>query len=237
MSNQVDTNIDIDKETDRPFFIIFSNRTLNNISELITKYQENCANENENLDNFSLIVPDKFNGNATNRTIVVMDELLFDALKKDEHSIDNFNIQRLQYRKHFYPNKTKNEVYNLYINLPKNLTLSECQVHLMERMTCLRTIGLWDKMNYTIVYPKMNRLEDKHAGFAYIYFKEIKEEKQNDVALTRIFINNTKWPGTTQDVSCMWVRKNLNTEKGLPSQTTDTIKTGTVWDEKGGNHK
>ena len=226
----------IDTETNCPFFIIFSDRTLSNISELVNEYHKKCAVENEHLHDFSLTVPEKFNGNPTNRTIVVMDELVFEALKGEESNIDNFNIHRLQYKKHFYPHSDKNETYNLFVNLPKNLTLSQCQSHLIERMTSLRKLGLWSKDDYKIVFPKMNRTEDKHSGSAYIYFNEIKEDKHHHVILTRIFINNTKWPGTTHDVHCMWVRKKLDID-GNPIQKTDVIKTGTVWDEKNGNHK
>lgn len=230
MSEQTNT------ETDRPFYIIFSNRTLSNISELINDYYEKCKPEYEDLRNFCLIVPDKFNGNITNRTIVVIDERIFDALKNNEHDLDNFNIQKLQYRKHFYPNAEKKDTYNLHVKLPKNLSLNACQTHLMERMTCLRTFQIWNKSDYTIYYPNMNRDQNKHEGSAYIYFNNIKEEKHNDVVLTRIFINNTKWPETALDVACMWARTKEDREKNS-TQVTSVVKTGTVWDEKNGNHK
>ena len=259
MSDTNDTGNTVDTtatETKRPFFIIFSIRTLENLSNLINKYydiaKEERDEELDDLDDFSLLVPDKFKGEQTERTIAVLDEEVFKLLKDDEKSLDNFKIERLQLRKHFYPNQRHNETHNFYINLPKNLSLTQCQTHLIERMSSLRKLKLWEKNDYKLVFPEMNRDQDKHSGIAHIYFNKIAENNLEDNVLSKIYINYTKWPGTTLEVHCYWFRpkdgskssENLNVGKndvnnrGSPriADKMPEVKLHNVWEEKKGNH-
>ena len=252
----------MDLETTRPFFIIFSNRTLENLTNLINKYYDKYIDFNgeSNLIRLSLLTPDKFKGEATDRTITVMDEKIFQSLKEDEVDLDNFQIERFQIRQHFHPNKSRGDSTNFYLPLPKNLSLTTCQTHILERMESLRTIGLWKKNDYSIKFPSINRLEDKNMEGAYIYFNKLtNQDSINDVILSRIYINNTKWPETNQEVHCFWARKKTDSVKTTStvevttskvvksttvessSDTTSTSEKNTdnknVWIEKQGKHK
>ena len=239
-------------ETTRPFFIVFSTRTLENLSSLINSYYKEF--EGGDVHEFSLLVPDKFKGEQTNRTVVVLDEAVFKLMKNDEKHLDNFQIQRLQLKKHFYPNEERAETPNFYIKLPKNLSLTKCQSHLLERMTSLRKLGLWEKNDYHVKFPNMDRLQDKHSGTAYIYFKDTKLAEDgtiDDVVLSRIYINNTKWPETSQEVHCFWARKHKEVPTATESETDPgsapstpsiserlpEVKIKSIWDEKNGKHK
>ena len=196
----------MDVETSRQFYIVFSSRTLESIGNLIESYYEKVIDKDPNvkLKDFCLMVPDKFRQQATMRTIVVIDEKVFTLLKEDESDIDAFKIEKLQLKKHFYPNTEHHETANLYIILPQFLDLTACQDHLIERMTALRNYGVWTKSDYTIHVPKIDRIGSSHNGVAFIYFNKLQESRLDDIILTRLFINNTKWPKTNHEVHCYW---------------------------------
>lgn len=226
-------------ETERPFFIVFSKRTPENITTVINEYYDEVLKTHDVPCDFNLIVPDKFMGEVTERTVVVIDPLVYEALKRDEESIDNFRIQRFQLRKHFYPNKQNGDTHNFYIKVPKNLSLTKCQGHLMERMTALLRMGIWTKDDYKIHFNDMDRMADKHSGTAYIYFNHLPDNKLEDVVLSRVFINNTKWPETGQEVRCIWARK--KTESPAVEKKEDGFKivgnkSNNVWEDKKGKH-
>lgn len=218
----------------RPFYIIFSSRTLENLGTLIEDYYSKI--DAKDLKDFCLLVPDKFKNQPTLRTIVVLDERVYELLKEKENEIDEFKIEKLQLKKHFYPNQDKAETKNFYIPLPMNLPLSACQQHLIERMTSLREYGIWNKKDYNIYIPKMDRIKDTHKGTAYIYFNEVPEDRLDDIVLSRLFINNTKWPGKNQEVHCFWTR-NMSPKTGDKQETkTDNKESSNVWDQKKGKH-
>lgn len=256
------------EETNYPFYMIFSSRTPENLTDLINDYyskNDNShaargADKKENdLQQFHLCVPDKFKGQSTSRTIISIDPAIFEALKTDEEFLSNFKIEKFQMRPHFYPNEKYAENYNFYIRLPKNLTLTKCQNHLIERMSSLSKLGMFTKNDYVIRYPNMNRIQDKHNGHAYIYFNNLKPENRDRVALSRVFINNTKWIETNQEVHCHWVRNKSQTDKIQDEKGNDVIevitskkekdldievvktdkveKVSNVWEEKNGKHK
>lgn len=196
----------MDVETSRQFYIIFSSRTLESIGNLIQSYYEKVCSDDPDikLKEFCLMVPDKFRQDETMRTIVVIDEKVFSLLKRCESDIDAFKIEKLQLKKHFFPNKDHHETANLYIILPKFLSLTLCQDHLMERMTALRNYGIWNKTDYTIHVPNIDRGSATHNGVAFIYFNKLQETRLDDIILTRLFINNTKWPNSNHSVHCYW---------------------------------
>ena len=207
--------VPVEEETNRPFYIIFSNRALENIGDLIESYYERYQSEypEEVLKKFCLLVPDKFNHEITTRSIVVIDDKIFQFLKESEDNIDDFKIVRLKQKLHFYPNVNRGELPSLYIMLDKNVSLSDCQKHLYERMSCLREYGIWTLKDYHIDIPGSNRSSNTHKGTACIYFNKLEETRLNDIALTRLFINNTKWIETNQEVHCHWVRNKSQTDK------------------------
>lgn len=196
------------QETNRQFYVIFSSRTEKSLTELITSYYEKVQKENVGLKlkKFSLLVPDKFKGRPTNRTFAVIDENIFESLKEEEEDIDAFKIEKLQMRPHFYPKPDENETADLFIMLPQFITLTDCQQYIMDRMRDIREYKIWNKSDYAIHIPQANRIEDKHAGKALIYFKGLQESRLHDIILTRLFINDTKWPGHNHEVRCFWRR-------------------------------
>lgn len=198
----------ITTETNRPFYMVFSSRALESIADLIEEYYEKVQEAHPKLvlKKFCLSVPDKFKNQQTTRTILVIDERVFELLKKSENDIDEFKIEKLQLKKHFYPNKEHFEVPGFYIPLPKNILLSVCQNHIMERMSTLREYGFWNKTDYTIKFPNIDRSGNKHDGKAFVYFNGFEQSRLEDIVLTRLFINNTKWPETNQEVHCYWRR-------------------------------
>lgn len=204
-------------ETQRQFFVIFSSRALDSIDDLIRTFYDKVreSHPKANLKEFCLSVPDKFKNQQTKRTFVVIDELVAEALKKAEDEIDEFTIQKLQMKKHFYPNTDRSEVPAFYIALPKNLSLSVCQTHLIDRMTALRSYGIWNKNDYNIYIPQSDRVGNKHSGTAFIYFNGFEESRLDDIVLSRLFVNNTKWQGTNLEVHCHW----RQTKEGLAKRS------------------
>lgn len=217
-------------ETHRQFYIVFSSRALDSIESLIESYYDKIRDGSSRVElkEFSLLVPDKFKNQQTTRTFVVIDERVFDLLKKSENEIDEFKIEKLQMKKHFYPHEERFELPSLYISLPKNLSLSVVQDHMIERMSTLRSYGIWNKSDYTIYIPKIDRAGNNHSGIAFIYFNGFEEIRLDDIVLSRLFINNTKWPGTNQEVHCFWKR----TKEALNHNKDDTESEYTLEGEK-----
>ena len=251
----------MDIETTRPFYVVFSSRSMENISTLISDYElevKESFGPDLELYKFSLLVPDKFHKQQTMRTFVVVDPNVFDSLKSDEKNIPNFRIEKLQMKKHFYPNKDYSELPNLYISLPSFLSLTQCQTHLIERMASLMKLGMWDKSDYTINFPRIDRIGDSHKNVAFILFKD--PQRLDDIMLTKLFINNTKWPDTNHEVHCFWSKtkegreaeakrrqeyqtKEKESNKGKPESKSDGKSddkqegsTKNVWVEKKGKH-
>jgi hypothetical protein len=225
--------------------MIFSSRSLDNIGELIESYYEKVRNDNPELElgEFCLSVPDKFDNHQTRRTIVTIDDNVYQLLKEFEHDLDEFQISKLKMKKHFYPNTERHEVPSLYISLPKNISLTACQNHLIERMTSLRGYGIWKKENYKIHIPRSDRLKDTHNGVAFIYFNQLEETRLDDIVLSRLFINNTKWPESNLEVHCYWSKTKEFFDKQKQKEAEGTSKTeskpaedASVWDLKKGKH-
>ena len=199
---------DGNKVTDRNFYIVMSSRGIPSIESIIRSAYEKV--EESNLKPFCHISPygnRNYNPITEKRvqnfmTLVVCDSKVYDHLKEDEHNIDEFKINKLIIKSGLHPNVTRSESSNLYIRCPLNLTLSSCQNHLMQRMSFLRTYGLWDKNEYRIIFPKMDRFKDKHNGHAKLFFNC--ENKIEDIILTKLFIYGTKWPDTNLNVNCSW---------------------------------
>ncbi|HLX54949.1 MAG TPA: hypothetical protein VKR58_13470, partial [Aquella sp.] len=74
----------------------------------------------------------------------------------------------------------------------------------------------------TLTFPKKDREGNKHNGIAFIYFNNLIETRLDDIVLTRLFINYTKWPDTNQEVHCYW-RKPHNALGKFPSVPTYTL--------------
>ena len=237
----------IEPIADYPFYMIFSSRTIDDLSALIKEHYDKVSKEtNEKLKPSALIVPDKFKNQPTFRTIVVIDEKVYESLKEDESNIEEFKIDNLRMKKHFYPKAMKNETYNFYLSLPQNLTLEACQKHLMERLNALRTYKIWDsKDDYKINIHSMDRLKNTHGGKAYIHFTA-NDDNLDKIVLTRLFINDTKWPGTNLDVNCYWARKRTEESKDANNKQTDSVTTKVIngnskvnpniWEEKKNKH-
>lgn len=243
------------EETNRPFYMVFSSRTDENLKQLINRYYESYSSRiDDQLNEFSLMVPDKYQGKPTLRTIIVIDEKIYALLKNDEDDIDSFKIVKLQLKPHFYPKAAENEIADLFIPLPKFIRLTVCQDHILNRMSAIRKYGIWNKNDYTISFPRANRAEDKHNGTAFIYFKDLKQSRLNDIVLTRLFIHNTKWPETNHDVTCFW-RRDKKTSEGESDEKTESVyeeplaekseeitivkvpPTGNPWMDKKGKHQ
>lgn len=225
-------------DTHRQFYIIFSSRALDSLETVIENYYTKVSNEypKVTLKQLALLVPDKFKSLQTIRTITVIDERVFDFLKKAENEIDEFKIEKLQMKKHFYPNKERSDLPSLYIKLPKNLSLTVVQDHLIERMSTLRSYGIWNKNDYNIYFPQIDRAGNNHGGKAYIYFNGFEEVRLDDIVLTRIFINNTKWPKTNLEVHCHWRRPREALSRGKSDNneseyTTEVDKSEKVEDK------
>ena len=235
----------MDPETQRPFYMIFSSRSLENITDLIENFYSKVrhVDPDSDLNEFRLAVPDKFNNQQTMRTIVVIDPKVFELLKESEDDLDEFKIEKLKMKKHFYPNVSRKEEPNLYISLPKTVTLTICQSHLIERMTSLRDYGIWTKTDYKIHIPKLDRLKDTHNGVAFIYFNKLGETRLDDIVLSRLFVNNTKWPDTNLEVHCYWSKTKESFEQAAAERAAaastkiDTTDDKNVWILKGGKHK
>jgi len=195
----------MDIETNRQFYVVFSSRSMDSIHSLITEHEDYLNEDQEkerSIEKCSLLVPDKFHNQQTMRSICVIDPLVFDELKNSEDNIPDFKIEKLQMKKHFYPNEKFGELPNLYLILPTFLDLTAVQHHLIERMSSLMRLGIWNKNDYSIHLPNIDRVGNRHNGSAHILFKD--NTRRDDIMLTKLFINNTKWPGTNHEVRCYW---------------------------------
>lgn len=230
-------------QTDRPFFIVFSTRTPDNIAALIQEYYDRAFDESDNsMVKHSLNVVEKYKGKQTSRTLVVIDKKVYDLLKVDEDELQDFKIHRLEMRPHYFPRKSNNDTNNLFVRVPHNLDLSTCQRYLLDRMDEFKNVFGF-KIKYSIVFPGYDRQFNKHGGKAYINFEveDPSDEVLADIALCRLFINNTLWTDSGQEVHCMWAQTGNHVKKEDSGDTKTTkvepVKTGKpAWDGRNGKH-
>ena len=68
----------------------------------------------------------------------------------------------------------------------------------------------------------LDRMNDKHNGIAFIYFNGLEESRLDDIVLTRLFINNTKWPDTNMEVRCYWSRTKESMQKNAAEKQSNS---------------
>ncbi len=200
-----------------PFYVINSDESIRTIHENIQAEYDKFPNQDE-LKEIVLVRCMWLKGKETNYTLCVFDENVYEQIL-DSNSMD---IEKC--RVSMYNKPSESQTRNLFVSLPRELSLSDCMKILDNLMSDLILYEVWKKRDFNIVYPGRSRSDDMHTGKAHIYF-ENKDESIEKIALTRMFIGGREWENTTRKIECNWKRRNIRRKDGpnIPRGRTTNI--------------
>ena len=154
--------------------IIFSNWALHKVYDFLTDYL-NARKEEIAMGKVERY-KDKNTGKMkdSNRTIILMKQSLFDraieaGLDMAQPNLD-FKIAEFIITDKCYPRD--NQSHNLFIQIPKNLSSTECEILVKEKLDILSNFNLISNTNYYLRIPLESRITGIHKGFALLNFKD-----------------------------------------------------------------
>jgi len=153
--------------------IVFSNWTLPKVYDFLTDYL-NARKEEIGMGKIERYKDRNGEMKDSNRTILLMKQNLFDraieaGLDLAQPDLD-FKIAEFIITDKYYPKD--NQTHNLFIQIPKNLSSTECEILIKEKMDIFTKFGLITNTDYFLRIPLDSRMTGVHKGFALLNFKD-----------------------------------------------------------------
>ena len=136
----------------------------------------------------------------TNRSIILVMRYIFDRYKgfkkgpsltsaTNKKNVSNFSISEFEIKKFNKPRK--NQFYNIFIQLPDELSVKQCRDRISKKMQEIVNFGVLTKKDYEIKIPIDNNNTNIHYRRAYI---NLSESLNTDIkVITYVLIKNTNW--------------------------------------------
>ena len=154
--------------------IVFSNWALHKVYDFMTDYL-NARKEEIGMGKIERY-KDKKTGEMkdSNRTIILMKKSLFDraidaGLDMSQPNLD-FRIAEFIITDKYYPRD--NQTHNLFINIPKTLSTTDCEILIKEKLDILSNFNLISNTDYSLRFPLESRITGAHQGFGILDFND-----------------------------------------------------------------
>ena len=153
--------------------IVFSNWALPKVYDFMTDYL-NARKEELGMGKVERYKDKNGEMKDSNRTILLMKQSLFDraieaGLDLQQPDLD-FKIAEFIITDKYYP--SEKQTHNLFIQIPKNLSSTECEILIKEKMDVFSKFCLINNTDYSIRIPLNSRITGEHRGFALLNFKD-----------------------------------------------------------------
>jgi len=229
--------------------VCFSQWTLNQI----VGFLEEKASATE--DEMGVMRVDRFKGNDTNRTIILMTRELFDRAEKNDltrrqKGLD-FVLDEYELRDGNFPKEGFTR--NFFITVPETLSTEEVKAQLQNKLDVLCRFGMFDKdQQPRLKIPLKSRDTGEHRKQAFVTFS--RDTSDEVIALARVLLHDTRLyldENTWVRMNCFWAkvkearddksspkdkknsgRKEAPVKKGLIKTNPGSVKTDSTKSEK-----
>lgn len=166
---------------------------------------------------------DRFKGQETNRTIVLLEKSLFNFAEKKRSEWQrqrvDFKLTEYELRPHNFPKEGYTR--NFYIPLPEQIPGDEARAQLQNKIDVLVSFGMFGKDEVPrLKIPLKSRETGDHRGQAFITFA--RETSDQTVALARVLLSDTRLYTSEHDyelMKCFWAKhKEQRKEQGKKEQ-------------------
>lgn len=174
--------------------IVFSDLTLKQIYKKLLIYTDSSNDIGDKTMHIDYYHNKQKNETIqTNRSIILVMRYIFDRYK-DFSSSENkndtkFSISEFEIKNFNKPRK--NQFYNVFIQLPEELSVKQCRDRINKMMQEIVNFGVLTKKDFEIKIPVENNNKDIHYRRAYINFSESLNPEIK--ILTYVLIKNTNW--------------------------------------------
>ena len=177
-------SIEKNKEQKYIVAIVFSNWTLSKIVEFFRDYLE-CKEDDIGITKIERF-RDRKSGEMkdSNRTLILIKKELYNKAIEAGLNIPQPNLD-FRISEYIIKDKSKpaeNYTSNLYLIIPKNVTIEEAEYSIMQKLNRMVSFEMLNKEDFSLKIPLQSRLTGEHRGFAYLSFSI------NVDLVTKIFI-------------------------------------------------
>ena len=173
-------------EFEYPIFMVYSSWSIADLDKFIRSFGDED-------DIFGPIRVDRYKGKETDRTVCIFSENVYrnmlDHGYGKRRKNEDFAIERYVLRPHSYPKP--NETNDLFVQLTKSLSTSDCREQLSAKLNALIDLGVISVNDFRVKIPLKSRETNDHLGSAFIIFEN--DVKPDAIAFTRVIIHDSHW--------------------------------------------
>lgn len=203
-----------------PVCMIYSQSSLSDLEDIFMNY----GDEGQHHGPLKIIRARDESGRwrDTNRTIALVDEFLFDALVKDGlykpartpgRPNWDFRIVPYEVRESNLPKEGFKK--DLFIRLPKNITLSTKEVEetIAAKMEPLVKFGVLGEKQWSIKIPLRNKSRESGEAHSSCFLAFTNDVPDQTAAMVKAVIDDTYWGSHDETFHCFWARERQEKEK------------------------